>query len=116
MTFESLARRLPDELWKAFEPVIPRTVWCGNGRPPVDDRTCLHAAIYVLISGIGWNFMPACFPCGKTVRGRFVRWMRADAFRRVWAECAADYQRLRGINLDQLSIDGARKPSKKGAR
>ena len=114
-SFESLARHLPDELWQAFEPVLPPVVWCGNGRPPIDNRTCLHAALYVLISGIGWNLLPACFPCGKTVRKRFTCWMQSDAFAKVWSACAARYQASRGINFDQLSIDGARKPAKKGA-
>lgn len=116
MTFESLARRLPEEVWAAFEPVLPPVVWCGVGRPPVSNRACLHAAIFILISGTPWKLMPACFPCYKTVRGRFKRWLELDAFWQVWAACAARYQQMRGVNFDQLSVDGARKASKKGAR
>ena len=43
LTFEKLARRLPDELWQVFEPVLPPVIWCGNGRPPASNRACLHA-------------------------------------------------------------------------
>lgn len=116
LTFERLARHLPEGVWRAFEPLLPPVVWCGNGRPPVGNRVCLHAALYVAISGIPWDLMPPCFPCGKTVRGRFRKWLELDVFRRAWAACAGTYQRVRGINFDQVSIDGARKPAKKGAR
>jgi transposase len=113
---EVLARRLPDEVWRAFEPVLPAVVWKGNGRPPETNRECLHGAMYVLVSGTPWKLMPACFPSYKTVRGRFKAWLGLEAFRAVWARCAATYDLLRGINFDQLSIDGARHPAKKGAR
>jgi Putative transposase of IS4/5 family (DUF4096) len=67
MTLESLARHLPDEHWQAFEPVLPQVVWCGNGRPPCSNRDCLHAVLYVCISGIGWKYLPPVFlrtkPC-----------------------------------------------------
>lgn len=114
-SLESLARRLPDEVWAAFEPVLPPVAWCGNGRPPADNRACLHAAIYVGITGIGWKLLPPCFPCYKTVQRRLDAWLACDAFRAVWAACAARYDALRGINFDQLSIDGSRKPAKRGA-
>jgi hypothetical protein len=42
--------------------------------------------------------------------------MQLGVFARVWGDCVADYEHRRGINFDQLSIDGAKKPSKKGAR
>lgn len=116
MTLESLARRLPDEVWAAFEPVLPPRIWCGNGRPPCGNRECLHALIYLAISGIGWKILPPCFPCYKTVQERLDVWLELDAFRCVWSECAARYDVLRGINFDQLSIDGSRKPAKKGGR
>jgi transposase len=109
-----MARRLPEQLWKSFEPYLPPVVWCGNGRPPIPNDRCLHAAIYILISGTPWKLMPPGFPCYKTVQKRWKQGMRCDAFRLLWCDCAASYQRQRGINFDQLSIDGAKKPSKKG--
>jgi transposase len=116
LTFEKLARHLPDFVWNAFEPFLPPVVWCGNGRPPISNRDCLHGAIFILISGTPWKLMPACFPSYKTVRNRLRRWVGQEAFRQMWSACAWRYDLLRGINFDQLSIDGARKPSKKGAQ
>jgi transposase len=116
ISFESLARRLPDEVWASFEPVLPPRVWCGNGRPPCDNRDCLHAVIYVGMTGISWKMLPPCFPRYKTVRSRLGQWLELDAFNRVWAGCVARYELLRGINFDQLSIDGSRKAAKKGEK
>ena len=114
LTFEKLARHLPDSVCNAFEPFLPPVVWCGNGRPPISNRDCLHAAIFILISGTPWKLMPACFPSYKTVRKRLRRWVEQEAFRQLWSASACRYGLVRGINFDQLSIDGARKPSKKG--
>ena len=62
MQLHDLARRLPDDIWVIFEPLLPATVWVGNGRPPATNRDCLHALRYVLASGIAWEFLPWCFP------------------------------------------------------
>jgi transposase len=114
LTLEKLARRLPDEVWAAFEPVLPKVIWCGNGRPPRENRDCLHAVIYVGISGIGWKMLPPCFPSYKTVQHRLGVWLELEAFRSVWSSCVRRYELLRGINFDQLSIDGSREAAKKG--
>ncbi len=52
MQLKDIARRLPDDIWKVFEPLLPAKVWVGNGRPPASNQECLHALLYVLVSGI----------------------------------------------------------------
>jgi len=116
MQLKDLARRLPDDIWAIFEPILPAKVWSGNGRPPCGNRECLHALLYVLASGIGWEFLPWCFPSYKTVQRRLKGWLREDAFLRAWQQLAERYERLHGINWDQILLDGSKKPSEKGAR
>lgn len=111
-----LARRLPDEVWGTFEPLLPPVAWKGNGRPPAGNRACLHGVLYVLVSGVGWDFVPACFPCGKTLKSRLKRWLELDCFRAAWAALAADYERLRGVNWDKVLLDGAKHKAPKGGR
>jgi transposase len=111
-----LARRLPDDIWAAFAPHLPDRVYAGTGRPPYSNRDCLHALLYVLASGIAWEFLPWCFPSPKTVQRRLKRWLRDDAFLKAWAGLAERYERLHGINWDQVLLDGSKKPAKKGAR
>ena len=68
MQLKDLARHVPDELWAAFEPVLPERVWSGTGRPPYSNRACLHALLYVLVTGIAWELLPPGFPSAKTVQ------------------------------------------------
>jgi transposase len=111
-----LARRLPEDIWAEFEPVLPAVIWQGNGRPPVGNRECLHAVLYVLASGVAWEMLPWCFPSYKTVQRRLKRWLDRDAFHVVWRRLAERYERLHGINWDQILLDGSKKPAKKGGR
>jgi len=114
MPLKDLARRLPDEVWAVFEPILPPVIWCGNGRPPKANRECLHALLSVLVSGIAWEMLPPGFPSYKTVQRRLKRWLGLDAFRRAWRKLAERYEQLNGINWDQILLDGSKKPSKKG--
>ncbi len=116
MQLNDLARRLPDDIWAIFEPLLPAKVWAGNGRPPATNRDCLHGLLYVLASGIAWEMLPWCFPSYKTIQRRLKDWLRRDAFLAGWGRLAERYERLHGINWDQVLLDGSKKPSKKGAR
>lgn len=116
MQLKDLARELPDDIWAIFGPILPAKVWSGNGRPPCGNRECLHALLYVLASGICWEFLPWCFPSYKTVQRRLKDWLREDAFLRAWQQLAERYQRLHGINWDQILLDGSKKPAEKGAK
>ena len=91
-------------------------MWFGNGRPPCGDREWLHALLYVLASGISWEFLPWCFPSYKTAQRRLKDWLREDAFLRAGQQLAERYERLHGINGDQILLDGSKEPSEKGAR
>ena len=115
MQLKDFAHRLPDEVWELFEPILPRQIWCGNGRPPKSDRDCCHALRYVLVTGIPWEMLPAGFPSSKTVRRRLKIWLVLDVFHHVWHQLAERYQTLHGINWDQVLLDGSTKPAKKGA-
>ena len=114
MRLSGIARRLPEEVWAAFEPVLPPVVWCGEGRPPASNHRCLHGLLSVLITGIGWDYVPPCFPCGKTIKDRLRRWLEADAFHEAWRRLAERHEQLHGVNWDKVLVDGSRRPAKKG--
>ena len=107
---------VPDDVWAVFEPVLPPVVWKGVGCKPYSNRECLHALLYVLIAGIGWELLPRSFPSYKTVQRRLQAWLALDCFHTAWARLAQRYVRLHGINWDQVLLDGSKKPSKKGAK
>jgi transposase len=115
MQLTDFARRLPDDVWGLFEPLLPARAWRGNGRPPAGNKECLHAVFYVLVSGIAWRMLPVGFPSYKTAQRRLKLWLQQDTFRQAWRQLAVKYERLRGINWDQILLDGSKKPAKKGA-
>jgi transposase len=114
MNLAQLALRMPDEVWALFEPILPRVVYAGTGRKSASNRDCLQGLLYVLITGIGWEFVPPCFPCGKTMQDRLRRWLRHECFHRAWQQMAQRYETLHGINWDKVLVDGSKKPAKKG--
>jgi len=107
---------VPADVWAVFEPVLPPVVWKGVGRKPKSNRACLHALLYLLIAGIGWELLPKGLPSYKTVQRRLKRWLALDCFHTAWQQLAERYVRFHGINWDQVLLDGSKKPSKKGAR
>jgi transposase len=107
---------VPADVWAVFEPILPPVAWKGVGCKPYTNRACLHALLYVLIAGIGWELLPPGFPSYKTVQRRLRRWLALDCFHTAWQQLAQRYVRLHGINWDQVLLDGSKKPSKKGAR
>lgn len=111
MELKELARRLPDDIWAEFEPVLPAVAWQGIGRPPVGNKECLHALLYVLASGVAWERLPWCVPSDKTVQRRLARWLALDTFHVVWRRLAERYERPHGITWDQVLLDGSKKPS-----
>ncbi len=114
MKLRDIARRLPQEIWDLFEPILPPVIWCGVGRPPYSNQICLHGVLYVLVTGMGWEYVPPNFPCGKTLQSRFTRWLECDAFLTAWQQLAERYELLHGVNWDKIFLDGSKKPAKKG--
>ena len=116
MKLTDFVKDVPDDVWAVFEPILPPVVWKGVGCKPYGNRECLHALLYVLIAGIGWELLPPGFPSSKTVQRRLKVWLARDCFHAAWRQLAERYVRLHGVNWDQVLLDGSKKPSKKGAR
>lgn len=116
MEIKDIARRLPEEIWTVFEPILPPAVWAGNGRKPHSNHACLHGILYVLVAGIPWETMPPNFPSYKTCQRRLDHWIETGCFQQAWRKLVDDYDALHGINGDRLCLDGSKHPAKKGAK
>ena len=114
MRLYQIARRLPEDIWAIFEPILPPVPYCGTGRKPAKNRACFHGLLYVLITGIGWEYVPRGFPCGKTIQHRLTHWLQLDCFHHAWQQLAERYERLRGSNWDKILVDGSKKTAYKG--
>ena len=58
--------RVPNDLWEAIEPLLPKR--CPNpkgGRPRVPDRAVLGGVIFVLGTGTPWRLLPRELGCGS---------------------------------------------------
>lgn len=89
---------VPDELWALVEPILPKhTPSPKGGQPRVADRVCLTGILFVLKTGIPWEFFPqemGC--CGMTLWNRLDEWRKAG----VW-------EKLHRLLLDKLRGEDA---------
>jgi transposase len=70
MKLKGVVCGVPEEVWEAFEPVLPPRIWFGIGRRPISNRVCVHALLDVHVSGIPRELMPRGFPSAKTIQRR----------------------------------------------
>ena len=80
-----------DELWQIVEPLLPRpgpvrrNRHRRGGRPPIGDRAVLAGIVFVLKTGIPWEYLPqemGC-GCGMTCWRRLRDWNVAGVWRRL---------------------------------
>ena len=106
---------LDDELWATIEPLIPVKPrrYRNPGRKPRDHRHCLEGILFVLLTGIPWEYLPAQFGCcGMTCWRRLRDWQAAevwDAIHRLllsrlngadqidWSRAVIDSAHLRAV-------------------
>ncbi len=109
-----------DELWAVVAPLLPPKPAHPRGRHPfmVSDRAALAGIVFVLKTGIQWEYLPHEMGCGSgmTCWRRRRDWQRAgvwDRLHRVLLQRLADAAR---IDWSRASADAARVPAKRGAR
>src|SRR5512140_3244410 len=87
---------LDDELWDVIEPLLPAPKPRRArfpGRKPMDNRQALTGILFVLKTGIPWEYLPQEMGCGSgmTCWRRLRDWQQAG----VW-------DRLHHVLLNQL--------------
>jgi transposase len=106
-----------DELWKAIEALIPREPpKPKGGRPRVPDRAALSGLIYVLRTGIPWEYLPKQFGCsGMTCWRRLRDWAKAGIWHRLHKVLLERLEAAGKIDWSRASLDSASVPAKGGA-
>jgi transposase len=109
-----------DELWAVVEPLLPPTRPPGTrGHPPVPNRVALAGIIFVLKTGIPWEYFPqelGC--CGMTLWNRLWAWQRAGVWERLHHTLLQHLADAGKIDWRRASADASRiaaKGVKKGA-
>jgi transposase len=107
-----------DRLWAVVAPLLPPGRPPGmRGRPRVPDRAALAGIIFVLKTGIQWEYLPQEMGCGSgmTCWRRLRDWQRAGVWRRLHHVLLNRLGEADRIDWHRASADSARIPAKRGA-
>jgi len=78
-----------------------------GGRPRVDLRKIANGIFYILRTGCQWNAVPREFGTGSTLHRYFQEWEKQGVFRRLWRASLLEYDKLKSIQWNWQSVDGA---------
>lgn len=89
---------ISDRLWARIQPLLPPpTPKPRGGRPPIPDRAALTGIVFVLRTGLPWEYLPQEMGCGSGM----TCWRRL----RDWHQ-AGLWDKLHQVLLDQLGRGG----------
>ena len=109
---------VPDELWNAIEPLLPpEPPKPKGGRPRVPDRACLPGIVFVLKTGIPWEWLPQELGCGSgmTCWRRLRDWQDAGVWDRLHRALLDRLGEADQIDWERACLDSASVPAKRGA-
>ena len=115
---------LDDELWKRIEPLLPAPKprrFRYPGRKPVGNREALTGILFVLKTGIPWEYLPqemGC-GCGMTCWRRLRDWQAAGVWDRIHrllldrlrAADQIDFSRVVVDSASVRAVGGAKRPA-----
>src|SRR5207244_10445606 len=107
-----------DELWAAVAPLLPPPRPKQKpGRPRVPDRACLVGIIFVLKTGIPWEYLPREMGCGSgmTCWRRLRAWQQAGVWQRLHRALLDRLGAADRIRWSRASADSATVPASGGA-
>ncbi len=109
---------VPDELWEMVEPLLPEEPpKPQGGRPRVPDRACLTGIVFVLKTGLPWEYLPRELGCGSgmTCWRRLRDWQDAGVWEQLHRALLDRLGEADRIDWSRASLDSASVPAKKGA-
>ncbi len=109
----ALTKAVVDVIWAAVEPRLPRVPDrhpLGCHRPRVSDRLCLQGIVWRLVLGCSWVSAEILLDnqvSDTTLRRRRDEWIAAGVFDQIAAEALAAWDRIMGLRLSDVCIDGS---------
>jgi transposase len=107
----ALDPRVVAPMWETVESLIPPVVDThplGCHRPRVPDRDCFLGILSRLVTGSSWATAAVLVGVGETtLRRRRDEWLRAGVFHRVVELALCAYDRVVGLRLEEIAIDGS---------
>jgi transposase len=102
---------VPGELWERIEPLLPR--WENAlpklGRKRLPDRLALQGILFVLHTGIQWEFLPQemGFGSGMTCWRRLAEWNEAGVWQRLHESLLAELNAAGKLDWSRAVIDSS---------
>ncbi|GAA4582051.1 hypothetical protein GCM10023176_62860 [Micromonospora coerulea] len=102
---------MPDGLWQRIEPLLPKPERNPRypGRRRIPDRQVLCGILFVLHTGIQWEFLPQelGFGSGMTCWRRLEEWNRAGVWQRLHELLLAELQAAGKLDWSRAVIDSS---------
>lgn len=103
---------LDDELWELIEPLLPPARsrrFRYPGRKPVDNRKALTGILFVLRTGIGWEYLPQEMGCGSgmTCWRRLRDWQKAGIWDKIHRALLNKLREAEKIDWSRSVVDSA---------
>ena len=108
---------LTDELWDHVAPLLPPLpAQPKGGRPPVPHRAALTGILFVLRTGLPWEYLPAEMGCGSgmTCWRRLHAWQQAGVWANLHRVLLERLEAAGQLDWSRASLDSTSVPAKKG--
>jgi len=111
----ALEREVVDAIWASIEPLLPTPPAAGLHplgchRQRVPDRLCFWGILIRLTTGSSWVDIEAILDrqvSDTTLRARRDEWIKADVFERLKTEAITAFDRIIGLDMSEVALDGS---------
>jgi transposase len=104
--------RVAQAVWKAIEghlpPRPPDMHPLGCHRLRIPDRDCFDGILARLVTGCSWDVAARlCRASETTLRARRTEWLAAGVFDKLVEEAIDGYDKIIGLDLSEVAVDGS---------
>lgn len=108
----ALERDVQDAVWHAIEGLLPDPPEhpLGCHRPRISDRLCFRGLLIRLTTGSSWRDIESMLGfevSDTTLRTRRDEWIAAGVFDQLHDEALAAFDRIVGLDLTEVAVDGS---------
>jgi transposase len=109
---------ISNELWAVIEPLLPpEPEKPRGGRPRIPNRDVLRGILFVLATGLPWEYLPPEMGCGSgmTCWRRLKEWHEAGVWQRLHQVLLDRLGEADRIDWSRASLDSSAVPAERGA-